>query len=219
MRLADVRENADVRPRDRDERGHVAVLARAHFDHEHVVRLVARAKQKLTDPDLIVLVAGSGEHALSVARREQLCEKRLGRRLPGAAGYRDNSSAEKLSSAPGQRHVRLQSVGHQHRRRSVRLHRPLQHQHRGAAPLGVGDEIVSVVTLPAQRNERVAGLERSRVGADAQRTWRRLAPTRRRADGAQRRVERYLHRGTRRVASVARATAASSNGRTRSPMI
>ena len=195
-------------------------MACTHFDDDDIVQRVVGLQQQLAHTDLVVLVLGGGEQAIAVARGEQLREKGFGCRLAGTAGDRNDRSFKELPRSTGQRHIgALRLVDEQC---GDSGHAPLgaiDHQHRGTARNGLREEVVTVEALAAQRQERVAWFDRSRVGAHAQRCRRGVAVKQRRIDRPNRNVQRKLHRGTPRAASAVRAACASSKGSTRSPTI
>ena len=101
MRVADIRQNSELRARDRDQARHVAVLARTEFDDDDsVVALRRGLQQQLAHTDLVILVLGSGQHAIAVARGEQLREKGFRRRLAGAAGDATTCLLKSARAAP-----------------------------------------------------------------------------------------------------------------------
>ncbi len=168
MRVADVGEYTDLWTRDLDQRGNVTVMARAHLDDEHVVRLVRGLQEQLADAKLIILVLRSTEDAPAVRRRKNLREKFFGRRLAGAAGNRRDLARIESARSAREGHIRGFRLPHEHRGGSLRARlEAFEDEHRSAAPHGLRGEVMAVESLTAQGNERIARLDRSSVGARA----------------------------------------------------
>ena len=217
MRFADVRKDSELRPRDCGERGDVTGAARAHLDDEHVVLVVRRGEEQLRDGDLVVLVSRGREHAPRMVRREQLDEQRFRRRLSRTSGDRDDAPAKPLACRTAERHVRRKRLRDEQRRNLIHA-RALSIENQGRSPrrnraLRV---VVTVETLAAQGEERIAGAQRPRVRRNAQLLRRAFRVEHARARRLYRNVEWKAHA---RFASASRATLASSKGSTFSPMI
>ena len=209
-----------MRPGDIDEDRDVAVPSRTHFGDHDVVRLIRCAKQQFTHADLVVFVARRREHAISVLRGAELREKGFGGRLARASGNGDDEPVEELAGDASERHVCTVRPLDQHRGDTSDSRRgPVEHEQRRAAPHRFGGEIVSVETRAVQGHKCFARLDASRISGDAQRGRCASAVHEHRARRGDRTVERHSHRGVPSSDSASRATAASSNGRIRSPTI
>jgi hypothetical protein len=219
VRRADVGDDADVRARDVGQHGDLAAPAHRHLQHPR--RFVTRRRQDgQRQADVGVVVAGRLPHRAQRPQRRRA-------HLPGgglAVRSRDTDDAALELGAHRARQIaerapRIVDREHRHvvaaRRHAARRG---DHDARGAGGRGLAREVEPVGALARQREEQLAGGDRSAVVGRARKRRAALARVHdRRAHRARREFEaargrcrrrrRRAHRGT---ASAAAASSRSS---------
>ena len=213
---ADVRDDRHVRHGERGERRDLARMVHADLEDTDLVA-AARAQHRERESDVVVEIPlglrdleVSTEHARGEILRARLAVRSCERHdLQGeAAAIRGCELLKRTERVGDDDHaeVRRQPLGRMpdDRRERAALRR-LRH------------EFVRVESFPAQRDEKIAGLERTRIRADALDRGRRVAsgqPALRPACDffERRRVHGYRFASPRFSSSAELATATSSNG-------
>ena len=221
MRLADVGQDADARPGGVDECVEIAERARAHLDDRHPVVAVVEREQKLAHADLVVLVLRRRDRG-DAAPPQELHEKCLGRRLAGRAADRHDAPARALAREPRQHQIGARRIFDDQRGRVARDRGRVGNDARGRA-FGerARDEPVTVEALAAQREKRVAGTQRARVGRDREPAGQSFGVQRARRERRDRvrGVEGHRAAADARCANAARTSSRSSNASVCSPTI
>ena len=203
-------DHADRRPRDRGELAGLAAMVHPDLEHGEPLR-IAQAQHRERQADRVVEIArGRGDRVGTGARPEHRRDHLLGRRLAVAADDHRDRNVEAAAPVRGQRAECGQRLVDGDQVAGKTRCPVARDQRRGrAAGEGLGDEIVAVETLAAQRDEQVAGYDAARVGGHARKDHRRTDETSGHRAGRRRRI----HHARLRRASAASATPRSENGR------
>jgi len=192
--------------RHRGQRRDLARVVHAELDDRGAMpyRLVLpQAQQRQRHADLVVEVALGGQHRRVAQPGAQDRRDHLRHRgLAVAAG--DGNDGQVLLLAPGlrQQPQRRLRVGHQQPVQARLGQSALGQGRGGAAGLGLGQEVVGIEALAAQRDEQVARAQRAGVGVHAQQRRRRVADQRGRRQQRRQQLEgaAQRHEGHRRHA-------------------
>ena len=169
VRLADVGEHPDVGARDGNQLRDIAGVTRAHLDDRHVVPFVRAIEQQPAHADLVVFVGRCGEHAVRISQSPAAASSStLVVVFPALPVMAITRPVKRPRAAPASAIYASFVSRDQHRRRPVDARqRVVDHDHRRATGDRLVREVVPVEVCAAQREERVARLERARVGDDA----------------------------------------------------
>ena len=145
-------------------------LLRLRAQHRRAVPgvvVLAQPQQRQRHADVVVEVAGGGQHALAVPRSQDGGDHLRHRRLAVAAG--DGDQRQVQARAPGRRQLLQgrQRVADAQTGQRRRAQPRLRQRGHGAGGLRLGEKGVAVETLATQRHEQVAGAQRAGVAVHA----------------------------------------------------